>query len=720
MKLEKSKVQEGRVGFVSVCPTLDVAAVASGRDVTVYRMQLSRVASVTCEGDVTTLCWGPSGKVLAVGTACGLVLVNIEEGVAIGVLCAGRSVVHAEWTAGERSGGNNNSNNGTNSSSDTQQQQRGKPHGQHPLRQWRPFSALESSFQPSVTPFGLATADPACEAIRLKHQLIEDALTAHGEGRCHFITAVTTAAGGGDHTLHIAPYGVKEALAAPLPGSVLSLSSFRLLRSVVCVADVAGGDATAASRRVIRSVGVRRRLPLEAIACVCVRQAVLERTLELLAATVAQVRAGADEAAGAVATVLAELPDAFDLFVSGPRTPAQTAFFGTHGAAALGKVAARFHARLSDLARILALGVAGTVEYVGGVARFLRADAASAGLPEDGQDALEEAADLLRRQCAALLAEASSSQVATAQVFAWLTEVARFVGGRRRSGSNGGGGGGGGGGGLSSYVADDTAYDQKYVLELLQANGPVASSVGGFSASLAVFASAVDAAAAAAAVRAAALAAAASEGLVASTEEVAGLPAPSSSPDADTSSSLPASQLLLASAATKRHCTRFFASAAVRSGSVDLTVVTHCGPEARQEWVTRGVRVAAVGCLAVCLYVNTQETEVRLLVLSVNAENEVWITSYTLLQEGQLAVPMAPTTAAAPVDAEIVEVAAASASRLFVPQHVEVSCGRVSCSPKGLACVAVTTGDGSTLVAEYLVEDEDEEEEEEEEEQGEA
>ena len=712
MKLEKSKVQEGRVGFVSVCPSLDVAAVASGSDVTVYRMQLSRVASVTCEGDVTTLCWGPSGKVLAVGTTRGLVLVNIEEGVAVGVLCAGRSVVHAEWTAGERSGSNNNNNSSSANSGSDSQQQRGQTHGQHPLRQWRPFSALESSFQPSVTPFGLATADPACEAIRLKHQLIEDALTAHGEGRCHFIAAVTTATpGGSDHTLHVAPYGVKEALSAPLPGGVLSLSSFRLLRSVVCVADVAtGAGAGDAARRVIRSVGVRRRLPLEAIACVCVRQAVLERTLELLAATVAQVRAGADEAAGGVAAVLAELPDAFDLFVSGPRTPAQTAFFNAHSAAALGKVSARFHARLADLARILALGVAGTVEYVGGVARFLRADAASAGLPEDGQGPLEEAADVLRRQCAALLVEASSAQVATAQVFAWLTEVARFVGGRRRSG-----GGGNGGGGLSSYVADDTAYDQKYVLGLLQANGPVAASVGGFSASLAVFASSVDAAAAAATVRAAALAAAASEGLVASTDEVAGLPAPSSPLDADTS--LPASQLLLASAATKRHCTRFFASAAVRGGSVDLTVVTHCGPEARQEWVTRGVRVAAVGCLAVCLYVNTQETEVRLLVLSVNADNEVWITSYILLQEGQLAVPMAPATAA---DAEIVEVAAASASQLFVPQHVEVSCGRVSCSPKGLACVAVTTGDGSTLVAEYLVEDEDEDEEEEEEEQGEA
>eukprot|EP00754_Rhynchopus_humris_P006668 Rhum_TRINITY_DN13187_c0_g1::Rhum_TRINITY_DN13187_c0_g1_i1::g.57648::m.57648 len=257
MKLEKSKVQEGRVGFVSVCPTLDVAAVASGRDVTVYRMQLSRVASVTCEGDVTTLCWGPSGKVLAVGTACGLVLVNIEEGVAIGVLCAGRSVVHAEWTAGERSGGNNNSNNGTNSSSDTQQQQRGKPHGQHPLRQWRPFSALESSFQPSVTPFGLATADPACEAIRLKHQLIEDALTAHGEGRCHFITAVTTAAGGGDHTLHRPVRregGVGRAAAGQRAVAVeLPLASLRRLRRGRCW--------RRRNRRLAPGDPVRRRAP---------------------------------------------------------------------------------------------------------------------------------------------------------------------------------------------------------------------------------------------------------------------------------------------------------------------------------------------------------------------------------------------------------------------------------------------------------------------------
>ena len=80
MKELRNRYCEGSASVISVCSSIDVAAVACGSEVTIYRMQLHKICTATVPGTVKCLAWSPSGRALAVGSDKGCFIVNTETG----------------------------------------------------------------------------------------------------------------------------------------------------------------------------------------------------------------------------------------------------------------------------------------------------------------------------------------------------------------------------------------------------------------------------------------------------------------------------------------------------------------------------------------------------------------------------------------------------------------------------------------------------------------
>eukprot|EP01064_Diplonema_japonicum_P018596 TRINITY_DN272_c0_g1_i1.p1 TRINITY_DN272_c0_g1~~TRINITY_DN272_c0_g1_i1.p1 ORF type:complete len:622 (+),score=174.20 TRINITY_DN272_c0_g1_i1:3321-5186(+) len=370
MKELKNKLQEAQVSIVSVCCSIDVVAVAGGCDVTFYRMPISKISQATLKSDVRCMCWSPNGRILCVGTAQGMVLINVEDGAMISqTLSCG--IKDIKWVSGLKN------------------ETKGE----------RPMQFLEANFHPLLLPLQEQTPETAnC----LSGQVIEEAMTSLSQQHYHFVLALTD-----DHVAHVSPFGVMKVLSMPFP-SADSISSFHLLRSVLYT-----------SEGVMRGINVKPVFSFKELSRIAVHHAQLKESLRVLRSVLVHIKNKAAEAEKELMSVIGNSPDLTEIFIKGPTTEDDHDWINAKcEPSRMQKTVDVLGTNLTDVSKMLAANVSSMLDHM-----CCLAAVTTNLLPYDAYGGLAQQVADLHAQVNAVACNVVLSKDNATDVLSWLLEI---------------------------------------------------------------------------------------------------------------------------------------------------------------------------------------------------------------------------------------------------------------------------------------------------------
>ncbi|KAJ9461746.1 hypothetical protein DIPPA_19476 [Diplonema papillatum] len=438
MKELKSKVTEGGIDVLSVCPVLDVFAVASGNEVSVYRMPLSKVVAVPMADAVQGFSWAPNGRMLAVGCENSVVLVNVEDGLIVNEYKAPSTMRDLQALHRPTSG-------------------KGEAKATPRLHHF-----FEGNFEPLRIPGAedqpVSTANLSKEALRLRFTTADEAATAVAAMEHHFLTAITPSPATGPPRVTAFLFGTGQPFQAELdprgdpaarPLTSADLDTVRFfpamrvgvaLTKAGSVLAVASEGAVAESLRAVGKAGVTVHAVEEALG-------VAKETLAQLSAAAAKAEKAVALAVGDGAPGGKRFSDLRELFLHGPLTPTDFSWAASFCAPdKIGKAMEHALSALAGVATVLRTSVSSAILLAQALSEALEVQrdrhprepvepglfpGGLRGWSPNGTAAPGGAgfAGLRRRllpAVAAAVAAVCSLQADAYQLLAWLIEVSRF------------------------------------------------------------------------------------------------------------------------------------------------------------------------------------------------------------------------------------------------------------------------------------------------------
>eukprot|EP01063_Lacrimia_lanifica_P012486 TRINITY_DN19144_c0_g1_i1.p1 TRINITY_DN19144_c0_g1~~TRINITY_DN19144_c0_g1_i1.p1 ORF type:complete len:654 (+),score=228.43 TRINITY_DN19144_c0_g1_i1:131-2092(+) len=645
MKVLKSKAQDGAVDVVSVAPSLDVVAVVTGREVTVYRMPLSKVAQATLPHEATSLCWGPQGRVMGVGTRGSLALLSVEDCSVIAAHLPGVHVQGVQWVHGI--------------TPPAPVRKVGDVEGTPaPQSAKHPLAFQDRNLLPLFMPPARAPPTEAHDRIRLKFQALDAAFVALGDGRCHFVAAYA------DGAVHIIAYGVTRVLTIPVPhegGAMASLSAFHLLKSVVYRREGGGGAVLSALNL--------RNIDLPGLSSLALHYELMQAALDVARASAAAARDQAHESERELLRIVSSHQDILRLFIKGPTLRDDLDWISAHcDPGAIAKLVKLTQKNLTEAGKVLVDAVTAALDYAKALMRTVERLRGALGLGEASGTFLR--VDKVQGAVQNALRTVVASQVCATHLLSWFAGLPQVCDNRTvpKPAAQGDDG-------------VDLFHDPLVVLRALEMHAEdrhtgwctaVTRELDELAHAVAALQHEVERGAEA-------LHASASQRAAAAT--------------VDLSPPLP-SGALLAEAETPAVCRRYYANR-TRDG-VSVTMLTDKGPKQGQRWRAASYTLAVADCQAAAFYVRSDD-DVLLWVACGGASLTLYL--YPVVAEGDV-----ETDDGAALRAEAV--ASCGVEHMGLSGSARAT---LSCSPRGLAALTLEGEDGRSCVAVYDLEDDDDE-----------